>query len=357
MKKILIGIFALTSVVAYAEGENNVYIKVGADVKSKFTAIKKDDSKVSTKGKVGPTVNLEITREITPNAEIGLGIGYINRRGKGTFEQSFDSREVNITKLKNEITAVETSINETKKKVETLNAKLDEMEKITHTLNLKFPKNLTSNYNNAVAYIELNKPTPTTINEAVNFYFKDSDASTKEIAKKLLTIGTLESPETTGAFDEARGKVEDLEKNKQELDKKLADAKNQPKQKKTVKLEVPRYDSFPLYVTGKYNFILDSDIKPYIKADLGYSINRAKKNASLTETTTFDKTTNTEITYVKPKVGNGLYYAVGVGAEYQNFLTELAYVHTDAKIKWSNGEKSKYNNNAVRLSVGYKFSY
>ena len=117
------------------------------------------------------------------------------------------------------------------------------------------------------------------------------------------------------------------------------------------------YDSVPLYLTGKYNFNLDSEVKPYVKADLGYSFNRAKKLTG----TDFDKMTNTTEDFSeKIKFKNGLYASVGVGLEYRNFVTELAYVHTTAKIKWDDEDGSdteRYNNNALRLTVGYKFNF
>lgn len=62
----------------------------------------------------------------------------------------------------------------------------------------------------------------------------------------------------------------------------------------------------------------------------------------------------------KLKFKNGLYASVGVGLEYRNFVTELAYVHTTAKIKWDDEDGSdteRYNNNALRLTVGYKFNF
>ena len=119
----------------------------------------------------------------------------------------------------------------------------------------------------------------------------------------------------------------------------------------------PRYKSVPLYLTGKYNFNLDSEVKPYVKADLGYSFNRAKK---LTGTSVDTRHNTTEDISGKSKFKNGLYASVGVGLEYRNFVTELAYVHTTAKVKWDEEDGSgtdRYNNNALRLTVGYKFNF
>ncbi len=104
----------------------------------------------------------------------------------------------------------------------------------------------------------------------------------------------------------------------------------------------PAVNSVPLYVTGKYKFS-NSDVKPYVKADLGYSFNTVKKSS--------------DIEGVKAK--NGLYTAVGVGVEYMNVTADLAYVFTDAKIKISDegtSESFRANNSAIRLTVGYKFS-
>ena len=108
----------------------------------------------------------------------------------------------------------------------------------------------------------------------------------------------------------------------------------------------PRYNSVPLYLTGKYNFNLDSEVKPFVKADLGYSLNRAKK---FTGKDFYKMTNTTEDFSEKIKFKNGLYASVGVGFEYRNFVTELDYVHTTAKIKWDDDDGSdaeRYNNNA-----------
>ena len=46
-------------------------------------------------------------------------------------------------------------------------------------------------------------------------------------------------------------------------------------------VEVGSYKSVPLYVTAKYNIPLESSIKPYIKADLGYSFNFDENSTKL----------------------------------------------------------------------------
>ncbi|RXZ71087.1 porin family protein [Fusobacterium necrophorum] len=113
------------------------------------------------------------------------------------------------------------------------------------------------------------------------------------------------------------------------------------------KWKTVRYDSIPLYATAKYNFIMEGEIKPYVKADLGYSFNHARNKV-------YEDT--------KPKVKNGLYAGVGIGMEYGNFVTELSYNVTGAKVSvkgtdYTLVENQKYNNAAVRFSVGYKFNF
>ena len=216
MKKFLLGLLVLSSAISFANQGINVYGKFGVDVVSRFNKISDEgETLIKSRGKVAPVIFSEATKNVTPDFEAGLGVGYI-WRGKENFE------------------------------------------------------------------------------------FEDSE------------------DKTTGKF--------------------------------------PRYDSVPLYLTGKYNFNLDSEVKPYVKADLGYSFNRAKKSTG----TDLDKMTNTvEDFSEKIKFKNGLYASVGVGLEYRNFVTELAYVHTTAKIKWDDDEfgNERYNNNALRLTVGYKFNF
>ena len=217
MKKILLGLLVLSSAVSFANQGINVYGKFGVDVVSRFNKISDEgDTLVKAKGKVAPAIFLEATKNLTPNFEAGLGLGYI-WRGKENFE-----------------------------------------------------------------------------------FYDDED-------------------KVSGKF--------------------------------------PRYNSVPLYLTGKYNFNLDSEVKPFVKADLGYSFNRAKK---LTGTSVDTRHNTTEDISGKIKFKNGLYASVGVGLEYRNFVTELAYVHTTAKVKWDEEDGSgtdRYNNNALRLTVGYKFNF
>lgn len=128
-------------------------------------------------------------------------------------------------------------------------------------------------------------------------------------------------------------------------------------------LQVPRYSSIPLYLTAKYNFDTNSTIKPYVKFDLGYSFNKINdKNLKLD----FYPEKNIMATEIvgKIKAKNGIYTGIGIGAEYNNFLAELSYNFTTSKISGNIDTEiiagdfnKKYNNKALRLSVGYKFNF
>lgn len=111
------------------------------------------------------------------------------------------------------------------------------------------------------------------------------------------------------------------------------------------------YKSLPLYTVAKYNIPLESNIKPYLKADLGYAYNFGEKDAI--------ETWNGPI--AKTSVDNGLYYGLGAGIEYNNFLFEVMHKVNKADINYSfnDGEKLKksYNYSRTTLSIGYKFNF
>lgn len=100
------------------------------------------------------------------------------------------------------------------------------------------------------------------------------------------------------------------------------------------------YNSVPIYSTAKYTFDVPTDIKPYIKGDLGYSINNGKH--VLEDGTTYS-----------PK--GGLYYAAGIGLNFKNVNVELMYKENKGKYKH---EGTKYNADyrRVSLGVGYDFN-
>ena len=118
----------------------------------------------------------------------------------------------------------------------------------------------------------------------------------------------------------------------------------------------PAINSIPLYVTGKYKFDTGSDIKPYVKADLGYSFNKMKKSIAVTEKDLTTGETET-VTAEGLKAKNGLYAGIGAGVEYNNVTADLSYVFTGAKYKDIDGDTAKANKGALRLTVGYKFAF
>lgn len=229
MKKILISLFALSSVASFAmEKDFNVYTKLGVDVYSNYTKVADEDDGTTIfpkKGKTGFSLFLEATKNVTPNFELGLGVGHISRR-----------------------------------------------------------------------------------NSSHSFSGVDEDDGTKL----------------------------------------------------TASYKVPRYKSIPLYATAKYNFDLGSELKPYVKADLGYSFNKTNKSSLYANVVT-ENGDSGRVKLGDVKVKNGLYAAIGAGVEYRNFLTELSYNFTKTKLKGTDSagdtDSTKYNNKAIKLSVGYKFNF
>ena len=113
------------------------------------------------------------------------------------------------------------------------------------------------------------------------------------------------------------------------------------------KIQNTGYKSLPIYGVVKYNIPLESNIKPYLKADLGYSFNFDEKDL---------KTSNLSI---NSSIDNGLYYGLGAGAEYNNFVVELMYKVNRADVQYNgDGEKSPkfdYDYSRTTLSIGYRF--
>ena len=115
------------------------------------------------------------------------------------------------------------------------------------------------------------------------------------------------------------------------------------------KVQNTGYKSLPIYGVVKYNLPLESNIKPYLKADLGYSFNFDEKDLK------------GEAGKIKMSVDNGLYYGLGAGVEYNNFLFEVMHKVNKADINYSfnDGEKLKksYDYSRTTLSIGYKFNF
>ena len=116
---------------------------------------------------------------------------------------------------------------------------------------------------------------------------------------------------------------------------------------------LPRFKSVPLYAVAKYNIPLESEFKPYLKADLGYSFNL--KNS---------KTYRDEDGELKLSYKDGMYWGLGAGVEYENFVADLMYKMNYGKVKCevrddegSGSISPKINYGRITLSVGYKFNF
>ncbi|MDX8336684.1 MULTISPECIES: outer membrane protein [Cetobacterium] len=105
------------------------------------------------------------------------------------------------------------------------------------------------------------------------------------------------------------------------------------------------YQSVPLYVTGRYDInYWDWSATPYLKANVGYSFN-------------FDsKSLNTPAGDFGTKVDDGLYWAAGVGVQYEDFNVDVLYGANYAKTKVDGGDKFDNDYERVTLSVGYRFN-
>lgn len=91
------------------------------------------------------------------------------------------------------------------------------------------------------------------------------------------------------------------------------------------------YSSTPVYATAKYKFDTDTAVKPYIKGDLGYSINDNDAK-------------------------DGVYYGVGGGISYNNFNAEVMYKENQGKYDTILTKDVKANYGRVSLGVGYDFN-
>ena len=91
------------------------------------------------------------------------------------------------------------------------------------------------------------------------------------------------------------------------------------------------YDSVPVYATAKYTFDTSAPVKPYVKGDLGYSINTDKAK-------------------------DGVYYGVGAGLNISdNFNVDVMYKENKGKYEVGTTDyKADYRR--VALGVGYNFN-
>ena len=111
-------------------------------------------------------------------------------------------------------------------------------------------------------------------------------------------------------------------------------------------------NSVPIFFTTRYNFKNASEITPYVKGNLGLAINSGKvesKNLVAKESL---------------KIGSGVYYGIGTGLQYKNFVADLSYNVNTMKTKYSFNmpgykEEGKFNTNhgTLTLGVGYSFGF
>ena len=111
-------------------------------------------------------------------------------------------------------------------------------------------------------------------------------------------------------------------------------------------------NSVPIFFTTRYNFKNTSEITPYVKGNLGLAINSGKvesKNLVAKESLKF---------------GSGVYYGIGTGLQYKNFVADLSYNINTMKTKYSFNmpgykEEGKFNTNhgTLTLGVGYSFGF
>ena len=111
-------------------------------------------------------------------------------------------------------------------------------------------------------------------------------------------------------------------------------------------------NSVPIFFTTRYNFKNASEITPYIKGNLGLAINSGKvesKNLVAKENLKF---------------GSGVYYGIGTGLQYKNFVADLSYNVNTMRTKYNFNmpgykEEGKFNTNhgTLTLGVGYSFGF
>lgn len=124
----------------------------------------------------------------------------------------------------------------------------------------------------------------------------------------------------------------------------------------TYYFDIPEVESIPIYITSKYTFMADSMIKPYIKADLGYSFNSLSGNFA------YNDIYNEEKKQAKydSEIKDGIYFGIGGGFEINNFTMDLMYKINKMEFKYGHGDEKitkDFDYSRVTLSVGYKFDF
>ena len=115
-------------------------------------------------------------------------------------------------------------------------------------------------------------------------------------------------------------------------------------------VSVKGLSSVPVYFTTRYNFKNDSEVTPYVKGNLGVAFNSGKIEAK-------DGASS-----VKFKFDSGIYYGIGAGIQYKNFVTDLSYNVNSLRTKldvdlpgYKANSKFNTNHGALTLGVGYSF--
>ena len=133
------------------------------------------------------------------------------------------------------------------------------------------------------------------------------------------------------------------------------------------------YDSVPLYITAKYEFdTRNKNIKPYVKANLGYSFNLQRNDLTYSDKVTqyvydwyYDDYDENEYSFASKsydtEIKNGIYYGIGGGVQIDNITVDLMYQanYAKAKINYDGGGSEEHDLNVSRLTlgVGYAFQF
>ena len=120
--------------------------------------------------------------------------------------------------------------------------------------------------------------------------------------------------------------------------------------------DLKMYDSVPLYVTARYNFVNKSEFKPYAKMNLGYSFNMNDGS--------YNYTVSGIQVDIDMNAKNGLYAAIGGGVEYKGYTADLSYQtnysslsadYSVAGTSLGSEDLGNMNFNRITLGLGYNF--
>ena len=131
------------------------------------------------------------------------------------------------------------------------------------------------------------------------------------------------------------------------------------------------YNSIPIYLTAKYQFeTKNRNIKPYIKANIGYSFNLNDDDLTYSDRDTeyvYDWYDDDYDEYVYNRysvsydtdVKDGLYFGIGGGVEISNFVIDLMYQGNlaDAEITDLNGDVHKESLDLYRLTLNFGYAF